>query len=83
MVKPAPYHDPSDPYQYYTFDYDIPTDIIHTLNIKEDTVSSWLAPVKEEPLTFKTSKNVAGKEITLIPYYNLHRQRYVVYWDIN
>lgn len=83
MRKPAPYHDPSEPYEYYTVDYHIPTDIIHTLNIKGGTVSTWLTPINGESLIFKTGKNVAAKEIRLMPYYNIHRQRYVVYWDIN
>ena len=82
MQKPAPYHDPSDPYQYYNYDYHLPADITHSLNVKKRTVIDWLSPVAGEPLTFKTNKDVASKEIILVPYYNLHRQRYVVYWDI-
>ncbi|WP_408641466.1 hypothetical protein [Spirosoma telluris] len=24
-----------------------------------------------------------GKPVELVPYYQAHRQRYVVYWDLN
>jgi DUF1680 family protein len=76
MKKPAPYHDPSDPYQYYDYNYHIPLDMAHTLNMNGQNISDWLKPVIGKPLTF-TAQN-----ITLSPYYNLHRQRYVVYWDL-
>lgn len=82
MLKPAPYHDPSDPYQYYDFNYRIPADIIHSLNVKGLNISDWLTPVKDQPLVFKTQNGATQKEILMEPYYNLHRQRYVVYWDL-
>jgi len=83
MKKPAPYHDPKDPYQYYDYDYNIPTDIVHTLNVTNQKITDWLKPVKDAPLTFTTANTMGGKTVTLSPYYNLHRQRYAVYWDLN
>jgi len=82
MTKPAPYHDPKDPYQYYDYDYHIPADIVQTLIPGTQPITYWLKPVQGEPLTFTTSNTGNGKTITLSPYYNLHRQRYVVYWDL-
>lgn len=83
MDKPAPYHDPSDPYQYYDYDYHVPANLVHTLSISGEKITDWLKPVKGEPLTFKTVNSAtSGAAITMQPYYNLHRERYVVYWDL-
>jgi len=79
-----PYHDPSDPYQYYDYDYHVPTDLVHSLSLKDQNINSWLKPVAGQPLTFKTNGVTPGSaDITFSPYYDLHRQRYVVYWDLN
>jgi hypothetical protein len=83
MVAPAPYHDPRDPYQYYGYDYHIPSDIVHTLKTGERDISTWLRPVVGEPLTFVTTEGITSKPITMVPYYEIHRQRYVIYWDID
>ncbi|MCD0487633.1 glycoside hydrolase family 127 protein [Pedobacter sp. MC2016-14] len=83
MKTPQPYHDPKDPYQYYDYDYNIPANLVHGLNAKGQQIWEWLKPVKGQPLTFSTTNTVNGSAVTLVPYYNLHRQRYVVYWDVN
>jgi uncharacterized protein len=83
MQKPAPYHDPSDPYQYYDYNYHIPLNLVHTLDIKGQKITDWLKPVTGKPLTFATQHVTAGPAITMEPYYDLHRERYVVYWDLN
>lgn len=83
MVAPAPYHDPRDPYQYYGYDYHIPSDIVHTLKTGERGISTWLRPVVGEPLTFVTAEGIASRPIRMVPYYEIHRQRYVIYWDID
>jgi DUF1680 family protein len=80
MQKPAPYHDPKDPYQYYDYNYHIPADLVHSLNTKNESITDLLKPVTGEPLTFATT---GTKPIIMVPYYNLHRERYVVYWDLN
>jgi DUF1680 family protein len=78
-----PFHDPSDPYQYYDYDYEVPAGLNHALSVQDRPISSWLKPVPGEPLTFKTSNVTPGTpDITLMPYYDLQRQRYVVYWDL-
>lgn len=81
MQKPQPYHDPKDPYQYYDYDYAIPEGLVHELDVPGGKISALLQPVKGVPLSFETSGKT-GKAIRLIPYYNAHRQRYVVYWDL-
>lgn len=82
MEAPAPYHDVKDPYQYYGYDYHIPANLVHTLNTNGRKISDYIKPVAGQPLTFKTLNATEGGDITLIPYYDLHRERYVVYWDL-
>ncbi|HJT73387.1 MAG TPA: beta-L-arabinofuranosidase domain-containing protein, partial [Chitinophaga sp.] len=67
---PAPFHDPADPYEYYNYDYKVPATLVHSLDPEQ------ISPVNGSPLTF------TAKGITLVPYYNLHHERYVVYWDL-
>jgi DUF1680 family protein len=82
MKKPQPYHDPADPYQYYDYDYNIPADIVHSLDVNNQKITGWLKPVSGKPLTFITQHVTSGAPITMKPYYELHRERYVVYWDL-
>ncbi|MBD2752489.1 glycoside hydrolase family 127 protein [Spirosoma validum] len=81
MKGTAPFHDPVDPYQYYGYDYSIPDNIPHILNIQGKPVTDWVKPVSGNPLAFETVS--AGKSIKLEPYYKVHQQRYVVYWNLN
>ena len=59
----------------------VPKDIITTLNAKGRKLNDWLVPVNNKPLDFKTV-GVALKEITMIPYYQIDEQRYVIYWNL-
>ncbi len=59
----------------------IPDDIISTLNVKGKKLTDWLVPVDGKPLVFKTV-DAASKQITLLPYYQVDRERYVIYWNI-
>lgn len=34
------------------------------------------------PLTFELTEDTGNGGIKLIPYYRLHHQRYVIYWDL-
>ena len=83
MRSPQPYHDPKDPYQYYDYDYHVPANLVHTLNSSGHRIDDYIKAVAGEPLTFKTVNKDKRGEVTLVPYYNLHRQRYVVYWDLD
>lgn len=61
--------------------YPVPADISWGLNTKGRKPEEWLKPTGQ-PLTFKTV-GVADKQITMIPYYQISRGRYVIYWDLN
>ena len=39
-------------------------------------------PVSGQPLTFRTHGIGRPQDVTLIPFYQMHRQRYSVYWNL-
>lgn len=59
----------------------VPDNIVTTLNINGRKLNDWLIPVNGKQLVFKTT-GVASKEITMIPYYQIDKQRYVIYWNL-
>ena len=59
----------------------VPADIITSLNVGNKKVSDWVIPIKDKPLTFKT-KGVSSKDVTLVPFYKINDERYVIYWDL-
>jgi DUF1680 family protein len=73
-----PYSDPILHNDYYTYNYNIPAGIITSLQLDKNKLNEAIKPVVGERLTFKTAK----EGITLRPLYDIHRERYVVYWDI-
>ncbi len=81
MKPPAPFADPADPYQYYDYDYAIPKNINDTLNTGNRNPASWLKPAGR-PLEFKTFNAGRGEDLLLKPYYSIHHERYIVYWDL-
>jgi uncharacterized protein len=82
MIKPAPFHDPRDPYQYYNYDYHIPAGIEHTLASGNTPIADWLKPIQGTELKFTTNHTASGAPVTMIPYYDMHHERYVVYWNL-
>ena len=62
--------------------YNIPGDVISSLNVKDRKLTDWLTPAKGKQLTF-TTKDVAARPITLLPYYEVDKQRYVLYLNLN
>jgi DUF1680 family protein len=62
-------------------DVPIPDDIITALNVKGKKVDDWLVPVNGDPLEFKTV-DAAPKEVTMIPFYRIDKERYVIYWNM-
>jgi DUF1680 family protein len=43
---------------------------------------SWIEPIDDEPLKFRTVDAGVPKDVTLIPFYRLFGQRYAIYWKI-
>jgi DUF1680 family protein len=50
----------------------------------EKDLTKWINPVEGEPLSFLTEAigQPGNKTLKLIPFYNLHHQRYTLYWNI-
>jgi DUF1680 family protein len=63
---------------YYTYDYHVPKDISTVLALDTPKINNAIEQVADKPLTFKTRK----EGFILRPLYDIHRERYVVYWDI-
>lgn len=53
-----------------------------TLVIPNADPNTWITPVKGKPLTFRTTGVGNPQDVTLIPFYKMFGQRYVVYWNI-
>jgi DUF1680 family protein len=81
MVAPAPFHDPGDPYQYYNYDYHIPAGTSDSLFTAGRPVADWVK-AGNRPLTFTLTDTRGGRYLPLVPYYNLHKQRYIIYWNL-
>ena len=77
IQSPAPYAKDQLDFRNYA----IPDNISGTLNINGKKLNDWLIPVPGKQLIFQTS-GVASKEITMIPYYKIDKQRYVIYWNL-
>jgi uncharacterized protein len=78
FIGREPYSDPAKHNDYYTYNYHVPADIVTSLDINRNDLNSSIKPVPGESLTFKTVK----EGITLRPLYDIHEERYVVYWNI-
>ena len=48
----------------------------------EQPVANWLKPVAGKPGTFRTTGAGLKQEIDFVPFYQLPRRRYAVYWDM-
>lgn len=78
MQAPAPYSNPTVHNDYYTYDYHVPTYFNSKLNIHLNNLSNELKLIDDKQLLFK----VANADITLAPLSDIHRERYVVYWEV-
>ena len=78
MDAPAPFSDPHQHNDYYTYDYHVPADLTTALKLDKTNLSRYIKPSDNEKLVF----NVLNENIRLEPLYNIHRQRYVVYWEL-
>jgi hypothetical protein len=48
-----------------------------------DKLVSHVQSVRGKPLTFRTKGIGQPQDITLIPFYETHHERYSVYWKLN
>lgn len=78
FIKYAPYSNPKLHNDYYTYNYNVPENIIKSLEIDVNKPDASIIPVEGQKLTFKTLK----EGIILKPLYMTHRERYVMYWDL-
>ncbi len=77
MESPAPFSDPSRYNDYYTYDYQVPADLRTTLRLDPQRIGRTVQRVDDDTLRFTTQQGDV-----LRPLYDIHRQRYVVYWDL-
>lgn len=60
----------------------MPTVEAPSLNIDDEKVENWLFPMEGSPLNFKTSGVGEPFDVELAPFYDLHHERYAIYWDL-
>jgi len=78
IIAPAPFTNPELHNDYYTFDYLVPENIITGLKLDKKNLNTYIKPSVNEKSVF----NVINEKIRLEPIHKIHRQRYVVYWDL-
>ncbi len=61
----------------------VPDGPVPTLATGGRPVDQWLKPVPGQPLTFQTQGVGRPADVTLVPFYQQHRERYTVYWDLD
>ncbi len=76
MKEPAPYSNPKLYNDYYTYDYNIPD------NIEDKAVVKSIRPERSFVKEGDGLKFVSDKGVELEPLFDVHRQRYAVYWKI-
>lgn len=62
--------------------YDLDTPSIPRLDVDPERVDEWVQPVDGEPLTFRVAGAGLQNDIMLRPFYDVHHQRYTVYWPL-
>ncbi len=75
MHAPAPHSNPTQYNDYYTYNYHIPANWQSELNIDRNNLEKFI--IKGDSLRFTTNDST-----TLSPLFDVHRQRYNVYWQI-
>jgi DUF1680 family protein len=78
MHAPAPFSDPHRYNDYYTYDYHVPANLTTALKLDKKNLNWYIKPSDNDKLVF----NVLNENIRLKPLYNIHHQRYVVYWNL-
>jgi|GEM_PF-4324091 len=78
MVVPAPFSNPQLHNDYYTYDYHVPANLKTGLKLDKNRLGDYIKPSAEYPLVF----HVGNENIRMEPIHKIHRQRYVVYWNL-
>jgi DUF1680 family protein len=80
VTAPAPYAEGPWDFDKYT----VPESLNHTIFSGVKPISEWgIKPIEgRQPLTFELTNGKGADKIKLVPYYRLHHQRYVIYWDL-
>ena len=78
MIKPAPFSNPKLYNDYYTYNYRVPKDITNELALDRNKIGDYIVRSKSNNLTFK----VLNQGIILKPLYEIHHERYIVYWNL-
>jgi hypothetical protein len=60
----------------------VPDPAVPVLVCDASNLLAHLKPVTGRPLTFRTQGIGQPNDVTLAPFYQIHRQRYSVYWDV-
>jgi len=60
---------------------EVPPAQVPVLVTQGKDISQWLRPLPNTPLTFETAGVARPKDVQLIPFYKMHHQAYIVYWD--
>lgn len=57
---------------------------VPSLVAEKENINQWMKPVDGSPLKFETEGvgQPGSVKITLIPFYELHHQRYTLYWNL-
>ncbi|RXI96252.1 glycoside hydrolase family 127 protein [Anaerobacillus alkaliphilus] len=57
---------------------------VPSLIADKEQINEWVKPVVGSPLTFETDPigQPGNVKVTLIPFYQLHHQRYTLYWNL-
>ncbi|RXK86831.1 glycoside hydrolase family 127 protein [Filimonas effusa] len=72
------FSDPGLYNDYYTYNYHVPAGLTTTLQLSKQQLDSQVVPIHGKPLAFKTVK----EGVILSPLYDIHRERYIVYWNL-
>lgn len=59
-----------------------PAAVLPVLVTENRDCTAWLKPVPDRPLSFQTVGVGRPDDISLIPFYQMHHQRHIVYWDL-
>jgi len=78
FIYKAPYSNPLLYNDYYTYNFNVPANLENTLSFKTVSLKDAIKPVAGSELTFK----LAGEGLQLKPIYDIHRERYVIYWNL-